>query len=507
MLDDEIEIDDLKDASNGKTSSSTSAGTRQRPKRRGLPQRSKSDHGGALVRAASLRNVGRPTARGTRNKGVAGKQQDPQKNNTIGSRSDHSSDSWFSFDEEPEEEQALQDWSVPSRPLTGSAANSRHSIMSSHSNSRHSFASHTSSDDAELSGDSFHGDEEGADSGSRAARNRRGALQRTPSMRRKAAGRRRDVQRGVSRNHSSDLPGGLGGRKPPARTRSDALTSVRRETMKAMYRSQAEAASQNQASGAANHRRAALGLSSGHQRRGSSRDLGASFGDLPASSSHDASFANLGLDAETSDAIPKGSESGGGRRSRLERAKSGLEVGALGGGLGRPPARSRSDDSLPGAPPASSEDDKTPRKTDRKWLERRANKQSEILSIAHDVRDRFEEDRERHEMEEQMGNKNFAPDELGGQGEAGDDDDQPMAMRTKKTALQQLKKVVNKTGAGARSLGKGTVNAINDPKLAAKRFGHLSKDVGKATIKTALDPKKMAKGAKSVTVSFDRNGH
>lgn len=135
---------------------------------------------------------------------------------------------------------------------------------------------------------------------------------------------------------------------------------------------------------------------------------------------------------------------------------------------------------------------------DPKWLERRANKQSEIMTLAHDVKERFYEARERQEeLEYAQSHVHSSTDGVNGDL---DDDDQPMAMRTKKTVLEQLKKVANKTGAGARSFGKGTVNAINDPKLAAKRFGHLSKDVGKATIKTALDPKKMAKATKNVTV-------
>ena len=121
------------------------------------------------------------------------------------------------------------------------------------------------------------------------------------------------------------------------------------------------------------------------------------------------------------------------------------------------------------------------------------------MTLAHDVKERFADAREKQEEQEYTANAmNNSADRLDFADDG--DDDQPMAMRTKKTVLEQLKKVANKTGAGARSLGKGTVNAIHDPKLAAKRLGHLSKDVGKATIKTALDPSKLAKGAKNVTV-------
>jgi hypothetical protein len=142
---------------------------------------------------------------------------------------------------------------------------------------------------------------------------------------------------------------------------------------------------------------------------------------------------------------------------------------------------------------------------DAKWLERRATKMEEIMALAHTVKERFEEEREAKETApnhlDATGSNNSTTKNNDGDE---DDEDQPMAFRAKKTMLQQLAKGVQKTGKGARSLGKGTVNAIHDPKLAAKRLGHLSKDVGMATVKTAMDPKKMAigaaMGAKKVTV-------
>jgi len=141
---------------------------------------------------------------------------------------------------------------------------------------------------------------------------------------------------------------------------------------------------------------------------------------------------------------------------------------------------------------------------DSKWLERRASKMEEIVALAQSVKERFEEERESKESAPNPETTNYDHNSKNNDDDDGDED-QPMAFRAKKTMLQQIAKGVQMTGNGVRSCGKGTVNAIHDPKLAAKRLGHLSKDVGKATVKTAMDPKKMAlgaaKGAKKVTVS------
>lgn len=227
----------------------------------------------------------------------------------------------------------------------------------------------------------------------------------------------------------------------------------------------------------------------------------------------------LGLDNSASDLEGSGSgmnlnsASDGTRhrppaRPRPTRTKSGLEGAGLTAVLERhrrpPPNRSKSTDSAKlfsgdGMEPTD-EDHITSTEHDEKWLERRKNKMDEIMTLAQDVKERFVEERERQEEHDY----HVAQQGDGHGVDLGDDDDQPMAMRTKKTLLEQVKKVATKTGGGMRSLGKGTVNAIHDPKLAAKRFGHLSKDVGKATVKTALDPKKMAKGATKLTVSTIR---
>jgi hypothetical protein len=273
-------------------------------------------------------------------------------------------------------------------------------------------------------------------------------------------------QRGVPRAKSGDNSRSSReaprSRVAPSRSRSDALTSARRESMRALYRVEEPGKG--------------LGLDS------SNSDL-----DNSASELNDGSAPRRRPPARTRPPT---------------RTRSGLEGAGLSGVMDRqrrPPMRSKSTDSAnlfsPQEDKVASDDELE--QQDPKWLEKRKNKMDEIMSLAQDVKERFVEERERQEELEI-----HAANQGDGTGEVEDDDDQPMAMRTKKTALEKLKKVATKTGGGMRSLGKGTVNAIHDPKLAAKRFGHLSKDVGKATVKTALDPKKMAKGAKKVTVCF-----
>ncbi len=255
-------------------------------------------------------------------------------------------------------------------------------------------------------------------------------------------------------------------RVPPTRSRSDALMSSRRESMKALYRSNQD--------------------------------------ELTSTSRSISSTSKIVSEGESNSGTPR-------PRPRPQRAASGLEAGALSAVMmdRRPPTRSRSSDSTQLLTPIDdtneNSDQEQSKPQDAKWLERRQNKQDEIMTLAHDVKERFADAREKQEDLDYAASREIGTassgDNFGNFNDDDDDDDQPMAMRTKKTVLEQLKKVANKTGAGARSLGKGTVNAIHDPKLAAKRLGHLSKDVGKATIKTALDPSKLAKGAKNMTVS------
>lgn len=359
------------------------------------------------------------------------------------SKSTHTTtDDWFDFD---------------SAPTPAPAPIPKHSTTS--------IKSHTSDDSGELDGPSFHSEE-----------NRRGIRVRERRELVKAISERRlpdaaDMGRGVnttdgSRSRSTKSGVARSGANPnqtlssrgtPSRSE---LMSSRRESMKALYRS--------------NHDE-----SPGLQPTNSADNL------ISRSSTR--------------------------RRHAPAKTSSGLEAGALAAVMDRRhgPTRSRSTDSAHLIAPTPADSSIEPSLSlsshdgssehDPKWLERRQHKQDQIMTLAHDVKERFADAREKQEEQEYNSNVMNSSADLLDFGDE-EDDDQPMAMRSKKTVLQQLKKVANKTGAGARSLGKGTVNAIHDPKLAAKRLGHLSKDVGKATIKTALDPSKLAKGAKNVTV-------
>lgn len=344
---------------------------------------------------------------------------------------------------------------------------------------KHSTASNKSysSDDTtgEIEGSSFHGED--SRRSSLRLRDRR-EMARTISEKRLSSTAVTDTEpspastppsRGLARSKSGvpRLPHNSNHRTPPTRvpptrSRSDALTSSRRESMKALYRTT---------------------------------------GNLDEASSSPQLLTSIGkgADGDSTSTVPR-------QRPRPQRAASGLEAGALSSVImdRRPPTRSRSTDSanLFSTQEGNNEDsdDEQNQPHDPKWLQRRQSKQDEIMTLAQDVKERFADAREKQEELEYNATTSGGGASGNVDDDLEDDDDQPMAMRTKKTVLEQIKKVANKTGAGARSLGKGTVNAIHDPKLAAKRLGHLSKDVGKATIKTALDPSKLAKGAKNMTV-------
>lgn len=464
---------------------------RQRPTpSRGAPQRSKS---ASLATMRPNVNIAPPAA-GSGRPGMPSRQRSIRASNsgglksgnTLNPTSDHggalmdSTDAWFDFG-------------------GGGGGSSSSGVRGQHLNG----SNNHSIDD--FGGDSGPGTPDAADALRKRPLRRGGGLTRGISERRmdfKAAQQQNTntggsgddgPQRGVSRIKSGDLPRSSRGPPPtraaPPRSRSDALMSARRESMKALYR--------------ANPTSSDVG-GGGLQRRNSvDRGLG------------------LGLDNSASDLEGSGSgmnlnsASDGTRhrppaRPRPTRTKSGLEGAGLTAVMERhrrpPPNRSKSTDSAKlfsgdGMEPTD-EDHITSTEHDEKWLERRKNKMDEIMTLAQDVKERFVEERERQEEHDY----HVAQQGDGHGVDLGDDDDQPMAMRTKKTLLEQVKKVATKTGGGMRSLGKGTVNAIHDPKLAAKRFGHLSKDVGKATVKTALDPKKMAKGATKLTMASAKMG-
>eukprot|EP00934_Nitzschia_sp_Nitz4_P004138 Nitzschia sp. Nitz4//scaffold103_size77763//9784//11634//NITZ4_005439-RA/size77763-snap-gene-0.51-mRNA-1//1//CDS//3329532310//4128//frame0 len=421
-------------------------------RRGGPPQRSKSDIGSRqnLPRSSSQRR----TRRGTRNEYRQ-------------SNSDHDKgDDWFTF----EDGQGKSDHLPPN-------SSSRHSSL------------HEST--SELSASSFHADD--GPSSETAPRPSRPGIGRSTSMRKSLADRRKEFQKvqseiavntGVQERGISRTMSGTGPRRhrpqmsaPPTRHHSH---TSRRDLMKAQLRSGTDTLQSNRDLMKAQYRVGAENLQSSRQ-----------LGGLRNSSNHDSlGGSSHGIESVSTDH----SESSTPSRPSLARTMSGLEGGALNAVIlqRQAPQRTKSGDSLAGANGGAG---------DKRWLDSRASKQDEIMNLAIDVRERFEEQRDRHEREAM----HASSDNLDVEGKD-DDDDQPMAMRTKKTALEQLGKVLTKTGAATRSLGKGTVNAISDPKLAAKRFGHLSKDVGKATIKTAMDPMKVAKATKNVTVGSAKMG-
>lgn len=124
--------------------------------------------------------------------------------------------------------------------------------------------------------------------------------------------------------------------------------------------------------------------------------------------------------------------------------------------------------------------------SDPKWLQRRAGRQDEIMNLAHTMKGKAEEERLRkEELERQHDQEAYGDSDL-------EEDDQPMSMRTKKNALELLGTAISKTAGVTKSAAKGSVNAVRDPKRAAKRVGNLSKDVAKGTVGVIKDPKKAA---------------
>ena len=321
------------------------------------------------------------------------------------------------------------------------------------------------------------------------------ASERRPSLAREASSRGQGLLHGAS-NDTIEAT-----RHLPLRSRSDALLQSKRESMKAIYRTSPD----------------------DHKIRSTTFSQG--IGGISASTSDQESA--IACRPRPARALPP-------------RTMSGLEAGPLlamaGAAAALTPNRTKSLDSTGSRTLSTStvgsshrssymdtssdddahdlddEDDEHAGPTssnarsiqDAKWLERRASKMEEIMALAQSVKERFEEERESKESAPNPETTSYDHNSKNDNDDDGDED-QPMTFRAKKTMLQQIAKGVQITGNGVRSLGKGTVNAIQDPKLAAKRLGHLSKDVGKATVKTAMDPKKMAlgaaKGAKKVTVS------
>jgi hypothetical protein len=82
------------------------------------------------------------------------------------------------------------------------------------------------------------------------------------------------------------------------------------------------------------------------------------------------------------------------------------------------------------------------------------------------------------------------------------DDDQPMMKNKKKNVLSKLKKGLSKTAKTTKSAAKGSVNAVKDPKRAAKKVGGFANSGFKETVNMVLDPTLAAKRA----VNLSRDG-
>ena len=140
--------------------------------------------------------------------------------------------------------------------------------------------------------------------------------------------------------------------------------------------------------------------------------------------------------------------------------------------------------------------DKPSREITESFRGRRASTIEVILSEA--KTQKWErESKERPEQEMRVHN-DF--EDMLGQGSDDDDDDQPrMKGKKKEKGLKQIANLVLITAKLSRSTVKGSVNAVRDPKRAAKNIGHFTKDAAKGTVNVVRDPKKAAMNVTNLT--------
>jgi len=101
------------------------------------------------------------------------------------------------------------------------------------------------------------------------------------------------------------------------------------------------------------------------------------------------------------------------------------------------------------APTYNNDDDGNP-----EWLEQRAGKQENIITLAHTMKEKAEEDRyQRRHMSKESKYNNYDSYDHGDD----DDNDQPMAVKTKRNALKHLAHV---TKSAAGTVAKGTVKGV-----------------------------------------------
>ena len=114
---------------------------------------------------------------------------------------------------------------------------------------------------------------------------------------------------------------------------------------------------------------------------------------------------------------------------------------------------------------------------------------SHIDNILNQAKNEREEEIARLEEEARLA-------ELENLSDSEDDEALPTMQKIKKKGVKYLmKKGVKVT----RSTAKGSVNAVRDPKRAAKNVGKLTKDVAKGSVNAVLDPKAAAKKATKLT--------
>jgi hypothetical protein len=175
----------------------------------------------------------------------------------------------------------------------------------------------------------------------------------------------------------------------------------------------------------------------------------------------------------SSTSFRRGGKSSGLDGGPLSAFLGGIEVKKRGGGSG---------ESVVNVPKLDGEE----REVDEDWMKDRESQIDGILNQAKNERE--EEIAKLEEAARQA--------ELDAMSDSDDDEALPTMQKIKKKGVKYLmKKGVKVT----KSTAKGSVNAVRDPKRAAKNVGNLTKDIAKGSVNAVLDPKAAAKKATKLT--------
>lgn len=172
---------------------------------------------------------------------------------------------------------------------------------------------------------------------------------------------------------------------------------------------------------------------------------------------------------------------------------AGLDAGPLNAFLGVGRSHSMSHVGSGGSVVSSPAGDFAGKPVDEEWLRSRAKRQEDILNVA--MKEKWERESQESKPKSTLKVNDSCDDIPDGE----DDDDQPRVKRKANNGLRHVVDLVTKTAGVTKTVARGSVDAVRDPKKAAKKVGNLTKDVAKGTVNVVMDPKKAAKKAVHLT--------